>query len=283
MSRLLLAALLLCPSALTAQSFAGEWRFQGPSGVVQLTVQQEGARLTGTMIGSDGTRFALQGTIEEGRATGRLQVAGGAGWFAAGIVDGRLKMVVAELDPVSGQPNLSNGWELDFARTGGGAQAPAEARPAPSEPAAPAGAGAGAAAGTAGAVPPQSEATPVLREWLSHLRGRKLSFRESYNSNDARGFGGYSNRWDAYLCSDGTFFFQESSRVSIDTGGAMGGGRSGSAARGIWRIVEANGQVVLQYRMEGTEGDYGVLRFQDGATYLDRSRIFVTNENPYCR
>jgi hypothetical protein len=288
MSRLLLLVLLLWPSGVFAQTIAGLWHFQGPTGLVELTLQQDGAAVSGTMVGADGTRFTVQGIIEDGRATGRLQLPGGGGWFAAGLVGDGLRMVVAELDPLTGQPNLASGWELDFRRaatdgatppgtTAGGAGAGAgdQARAPPGAP--------GAAQTATVGVPPQSEATALLREWLGHLRGRRLSFRESSNSNDARGFGGYSNRWDAFLCSDGTFYFQERSRVSIDVGGAMGSSGSNNETRGIWRIVEANGQAVLQYRLEGTEGDYDVLRFQNGSTYLGSNRIFVTDENPYCR
>jgi hypothetical protein len=285
MSRLLLMVvclkvLFVLPGSALSQSLTGQWVFQGPSGLVRLTLQQDGAAVSGTMVGADGTTFAVQGTIEAGRATGRVQVAGGAGWFAAGLVGERLKMVVAEIDPTTGQPDLTSGWELDFARASGAgsAAAAADASAAASAPPAPPASG-----GQVDRDPPQREDSPILREWLGHLRGKKLSYRDSYNSNDARGFGGYSVRWDAYLCSDGTFFFEESSRTTIDTGGATASGRGGSAARGVWRIAEANGQVVLQYRMENGEGEYGVLRYDNGATYLGRNRIFVTTENTLCR
>jgi hypothetical protein len=272
-----LKVLFLVPGTALSQSLTGQWVFQGPSGLVRLSLQQEGAAVSGTMVGADGTTFAVRGTIEAGRATGRVQVAGGAGWFAAGLVGERLKMVVAEIDPTTGQPDLTSGWELDFARAeiAGSPTAAPDVSAAANAPPAP--------GGQVGRDPPQREDSPLVREWLGHLRGRKLSYRDSYNSSDARGFGGYSFRWDAYLCSDGTFFFQERSRTTIDTGGATASGGAGGTARGVWRIAEANGQVVLQYRMEGGEGEYGVLRYDNGATYLGQNRIFVTNENTHCR
>jgi hypothetical protein len=293
---LLTLLLLLCPAALSGQALAGDWVYQGPAGTVRLSLQQEGTTLRGTMIGGDGTRFAVQGVIEDGRATGQLQVGGGAGWFMLGFVDQGLKMVVAEINAATGQPDLNSGWELDFTRVGAAVGAGAGGQgglggvSGGTAGGVGQGGGVGGGVGQGGAadagvggVPPQSEATPLLREWLGHLRGKRLSYRESYNSNDARGFGGYSNRWDAFLCSDGTFFFQQRSRMNIDTGGVIGSGGGDNVARGIWRIVEANGAVYLQYRMEGEEGAQGMLRHENGSTYIDRDRIFVTEENPHCR
>jgi hypothetical protein len=275
MTRALFLILLLCPTALAAQTLTGDWVHSGAAGIVRLSLQQQGAVLRGEMVGADGTRFTLEGALEEGRATGHLEVGGGRGWFALGLVGERIKMVVAEIDATTGRPDLSSGWELDFARTGadrqGGVSGGSESR------------GAAGAASTADGVPPQSEASPLVREWLTHLRGKRLSYRESYNSSDARGFGGYSDRWDAYLCSDGTFFFQQRSRTNIDTGGALASARSDGTSRGVWRIAEANGVVYLQYRMEGQEGEQGVLRYENGSTFLDRSRVYVTPENPHCR
>jgi hypothetical protein len=282
MARLLLLALLAWPGGVFAQSLAGTWAFQSPNGPVRLSLQQQGAALTGSMIGADGATFALQGEIENGRATGSIRIGDGAGWFAMGMTGEQLKLIVAEVDPATGQPDLDNGWELDFTRTGAAAPTPG-AGPPPTASAPPTGPGAPAGSAGPGEIPPQSEATPVLREWLGHLRGKRLSYRDSYNSNDSRGFGGFSERWDAYLCSDGTFFFEQRSRSTFDTGGVIAGGRSGNNARGIWRIVEHSGQVVLQYQMEGSDPEYGVLRFEGGSTYLDRNRIFVTQENTYCR
>jgi hypothetical protein len=280
MSRLLAFMLFLLPAAAYGQSFAGEWTHEGAAGTVRLALVQEGQSIRGSMVGADGTTFSVQGTIEDGIATGLLQVGTGTGWFRLGFLGEKLGMVVAEIDSTTGQPDLSNGWELDFSRTAAAPQAPGAnaSRNAPPAGSAPAG-----TAARPGAVPPQSEASPLVREWLGHLRGKRLSYRDSYNSNDSRGFGGYSERWDAFLCSDGTFYFQQRSRVSIDTGGATGSSGGDTTARGLWRIAEANGAVYLQYQMEGSEGEQAMLRFENGSTYLDRNRIFVTDENPHCR
>lgn len=267
MLRLILLALFLCPTTALGQSLVGEWMFQGPAGVVRLSLSQEGTTLTGTMLGTDGTRFALQGDLDGVRATGRVEVGGGFGWFGLGLVGERIQMVVAEIDATTGQPDLSTGWELDFSRVGGeeGAET-----------------GAGVPSTGAGGVPAQSETSPAVLEWLGHLRGKRMSYRDSNNSTDVRGSTGFSERWDAFLCSDGTFHFQQRSRMNIDTDGMMGSSGGNNTARGLWRIVETNGAVYLQYQMEGSEGQQGLLRFENGATYLDQNRVFVTPENPHC-
>src|SRR5690606_8260301 len=102
--------------------------YQSPNGPVTLSLQEQGATLTGTMLGADGSTFTLQGTIENGRATGAIRVGDGAGWFAAGFVGNQLKLIVAELDG-NGQPDLNNAWNLDFTRTGGAAPGALGAQP----------------------------------------------------------------------------------------------------------------------------------------------------------
>jgi hypothetical protein len=283
--RLILLALSLSPAAAVGQSLAGEWVFEGPAGVVRLTLLQEGTTLTGTMLGTDGSRFALQGNLDGARATGRVEVGGGFGWFGLGLVGEQIKMVVAEID-ATGQPDLGTGWELDFTRVAGEQGSTAGAGAGQTSPASPMGGippGGGAPATGAGGVPTQSETSPAVREWLGHLRGKRMSYRDSNNSTDVRGSTGYSERWDAFLCSDGTFLFQQRSRMNIDTDGMMGSSGGNNTARGRWRIVETNGAVYLQYQMEGSEGEQGMLRFENGATYLDRNRVLVTPDNPHCR
>ena len=134
-----------------------------------------------------------------------------------------------------------------------------------------------------GGQPGLAEDTPLIRQWRQHLHGKRLSYRDSYYSNDARGYGGYSMKWDAYLCSDGTFVYQHGSDVTGDVGGVGGYSFGRGATRGTWRLVEQMGQVYIVYQMADGTSDYGALRFENGATYLDRERVYVTEENPYCR
>lgn len=275
--RVVFIVLLLFPGAISAQSLAGTYVFYGPNGPVTLSLQQQGAILTGTMSGA-GLNFTLRGTVEGGRATGSIMVGDGAGWFAAGFAGNQLKVIVAELDE-NGQPDLSSAWNLDFTPTGGVAQG---AMGAQSGNVGGAAQDWGGQPGMPGGVQ-QGANSPLVQQWLAHLSGKKLSYRESYGSFGPGGGGGYSNNWDAYLCSDGTFFFRSSSNVGVDVGGVFGSAGGGGVTRGTWRIIEYQGQAVIQYQMEGSGMEYGVLTFRNGVPYLDQSRIYVTNDNPYCR
>lgn len=272
MIRIVLLA-LFWPTFAWSQSLSGSYVFQGPQGPVQLVLQHAGTQVAGTMTGADGSVSRLEGTYDGRKATGTIAVGGGSGWFAAGHLEGGLTLLVAAMDPDTGEPDLDNGWRLDFVRAGadGGSSH--------------AGAGATGGAGTQRTAAPSSS-SPLVQEWMQHLRGKKVSYRSSYSSSDAGGYGGYSDRWDAYLCSDGSFHYRGSSSVSVDVGGAWGSSGGGDSLRGQWRIVEQGGQAILQYQrpeQAGTEqGEWVPLSYRDGKTFFGRNRVFVTNQNDAC-
>lgn len=273
---LVLSALLWPASPAQAQDLTGRYVFQSPAGPVVLVLEQVANRVTGRMEGADGSVFGLQGQIDEaGRAIGTISVNGGTGWFAAGLVNGQLLMAVAEFDE-NGQPDMENGWSLTFERAGGaggqGGAAPAMPGAAPAMP--------GAAPGGQGGMPGARQDSPLLREWRAHLSGKRVTYTDSYNSG---GYGGYSMRWDAYICSDGTLFYKSNSMVNADVGGVGGYSAGNRGTPGRWTLVEQMGQVIIQYQLADGTSDYAVLSFQDGKTYVDGQRVYVTNENPYCR
>ena len=268
---LALAAVLWPGAPAKAQELAGRYVYQGPAGQVVLVLEQEANRVTGRMEGADGNVFTLQGEIDEaGRAVGTISVNGGTGWFAAGLVNGQLIMAVAEFDE-NGEPDLENGWSLAFERAGvAGGQGAAAAL-------------SGAAPGNQVQVPGMAEESPLVRQWRAHLSGKRVTYMSSYNSGGYGSYGGYSERWDAYLCSDGTLFFKQNSMVNADVGGAFGFGAGNRGVPGRWKLVEQLGQVFIQYQLADGTSDYAALGFQNGATYVDGKRVYVTNENPYCR
>lgn len=273
--RALLVPLLALFGATPAsgQSLSGVYVFQSPQGPVTLELRHTGAQVTGTMTGADGSINQLEGTFDGQKATGTIVVGSGTGWFAAGFLEGGLTLLVADVDPTTGQPNIDDGWRLDFTRAGQAVGQPAT--------------GAGAQGAASQAAPTQpSQDSPLVQEWLGHLRGKRVTYRDSYSSNDASGYGGYSNRATAYLCSDGGFHYESRSRVSVDVGGAFGGSGGDDSFSGSWRIVEQNGQALLQYQRSeqaGTEqGEWIALGYRDGQTFFDSSRVHVTDDNDRC-
>jgi len=268
---LALAAALRPGAPAQAQELAGRYVYQGPAGQVVLVLEQAANRVTGRMEGADGNVFTLQGEMDAaGRAVGTISVNGGTGWFAAGLVNGQLIMAVAEFDE-NGEPDLENSWSLVFQRASvAGGQGAAAAVP-------------GAAPGNQVQVPGMAEESPLILQWRAHLSGKRVTFMSSYNSGGYGSYGGFSERWDAYLCSDGTLYFQQNSMVNADVGGAFGFRGGNRATPGRWKLVEQFGQVFIQYQLADGTSDYAALAFQNGATYVDGKRVYVTNENPYCR
>ena len=134
-------------------------------------------------------------------------------------------------------------------------------------------------------MPQSSQTSPMVREWMGHLSGKKVTYLDSYDSGG--GSGGYSDRWEAYLCSNGTFHFRSSSSMSADVGGAFGNSSSSDSFTGSWRVVEHNGQALLQYQraeQAGTDqGEWVALGYQNGETYFDGARVYVTADNSMCR
>ena len=268
---LVLTAVLWPASPAQAQDLTGRYVFQSPAGPVVLVLEQAANRVTGRLEGADGNVLALQGQIDEaGRAVGTITVNGGTGWFAAGIVNGQLLMAVAEFD-ANGQPDMENGWSLTFERVGG---AGGQGGAMPAMP--------GAAPANQGKAPGVTEDSPLLRQWRAHLSGKRVTYMDSYSSSSAGSYGGYSFRWDAYICSDGTLFFKSSSMVNADAG-AFGFTADRRGTPGRWKLVEQMGQVIIQYQLADGTSEYAVLSFQDGKTYVDGKRVYVTNENPHCR
>ena len=117
------------------------------------------------------------------------------------------------------------------------------------------------------------DGTQAGREWAEFLAGKKATQMSSYSSGSA---GGYSSRTDVHLCANGQFALSGNSSVSVDVGGAYGYSGGDSQGAGTWRII-TQGQLVgieLRYANGGVEQHR--LDYQDGATYVDGERWYVT-------
>lgn len=273
---LTLGLLLLGALPASAQDLTGSYLYQPPEGTVRLELQQAGDRLTGVLYGLDGTQNPLEGTFADGRATGTLRMTSGDGWFAVAAHGDGVRLLAGAFDPDTGEPDLTDGWQLDFTRSSATVAASVAS-----------GAGAMSASGDVArqnASPSAPAITPLVQEWMNHLGGRKVTYIDSYNDGSG---GGFSDRWEAYICSDGSFHFRSSSSMSADVGGVFGNSSGSDSFSGRWRIIEHSGQAVLQYQQEhevGTEqGQWVALGYQNGATYFDGTRVYVTDDNNMCR
>lgn len=309
---------LVWPVTGCAQDLSGSYRYDGPNGAASLTLRQETtSRVTGTMQMPNGGTFVLDGQVENGRVIGDIILDGDRGFFAAGFQGATLLVVVAERDPGTGQPRMDAGWTLQFSRVAGGGGASQEAAAGggglgpgasamlgqgPGQSPAAAGApqpvtgGAAAAPRNApsAAAPParpdafgQTDQSPAAQAWIQKLRGKRITHMSSYSSGSSMGDdgyisgGGYSDRFDAYLCSDGRFLYRTKSRTTVDAG-AFGYGASQGDLTGQWRIVTQGNEAAIEYRTSDGQQDYVMLGFQDGKTFWDGKRVFVTSENDVC-
>jgi hypothetical protein len=118
-----------------------------------------------------------------------------------------------------------------------------------------------------------TEDSPLAREWRDWLGGMKLTQMESYSSGTA---GGYSSRWDLYLCSDASFRQDGQSSVSVDVGGAFGNSGGQGSTLGRWRLITRGELVALILDVpDGSTAEYR-LEYIDEMTYANGERVYVT-------
>ena len=126
--------------------------------------------------------------------------------------------------------------------------------------------------------------SPMALQWDQHLRGMKVSYRDSYSSNTLGG-GGISTVIDYYLCRDGRFMMQDGSSVSSGSSSDFSfteGGDLGSSNQGRWEIVTEGNLVGIKLTWSNGQVDLARLEFYDGGTYVNGDRYYVTQDNPYC-
>jgi hypothetical protein len=123
--------------------------------------------------------------------------------------------------------------------------------------------------------------TELARQWDQHLRGKKLTQLSSYSSGG--GGGGYSAERVAYFCRDGRFLYFASSSVSVyGSSGGMGSAAGSSEMTGRWRVVTEGEVAALE--IDNDRGEHGYMRldYDNGKTFVDGTRTFVTDDNDRC-
>jgi len=247
------AALLVVHAAAFAQSYAGSYIHQSQQGLVRLVLQQQGNTVTGTMTGTDGNVFQLQGALEGQGVAGNIRVGQETGFFALRFVNNQLKLIVAERDPGTGQPNLNSGWNLDFVPAAG-AQAGIPHPGGPGTQQRPMQQPGTQAAGV--------ERDPVLVGVWSHSN--------TYNSGDFSA----TTRLNMQINGDGTYLY---GKGNVSLGGAYQGntGRSGDVTAGQWRtqggvvyVMEQGGSQWAPHARYYVEGSSLMFTFGNGNRQL---------------
>jgi hypothetical protein len=131
----ILGLVVLAPAF--AQNYRGTYTMTSGGVTLTLSLEQDAAgRITGTLLSTKGTRFRLDGKIEEGIATGTCSGDSGQSYFEAEFEDGKLIFTTVEVN--AGGEGSSR--SLEFVRSSGSATKTAPqtpAKPAPRSEAAP--------------------------------------------------------------------------------------------------------------------------------------------------
>ena len=117
-----------------------------------------------------------------------------------------------------------------------------------------------------------SDTTPLAREWMQRLNGKKLTRLSGYSSGSS---GGYSSQSELVLMANGRFSYNSSSSVAIYVDGANGGSSSRNQSAGTWRILDQGGTIILELRSEGNV-DRRTMTYRDGKTFMNGGRVYVT-------
>lgn len=130
-----------------------------------------------------------------------------------------------------------------------------------------------------------------LDGWKNDLNNTRLSYYESYSSQDGvGGYTGYRDKTVIDLCAPGFFKFNFSSELAVDTGtqglANMDEQRRGN---GLWEVRRLGNRFILKLKFYSGKVDFLILnRETDEIVYLDDQRFIRTTERhtkdqrPHC-
>ena len=275
---LLAACIWLFTSDAAAQSYSGTFTGVAEDGTrMTLTLTPSGTGSLEGVFRVGDSAYELDGEASNGLIIGIIDNEDVELYFALQLDEPQLTLVLMDFD-ADDEPDLTTARQVLLTRATG-----------PGEDTSDRGAGETAGGGreTPGAPVEDgnaggsiSDGTPLGNQWARVLAGRKVTYMESYSSGSA---GGYNIKLEYYFCSNGEFALYNNSLVSVDAGGASGSSGGTGWRKGSWKIL-TNGNyagVELSF-VEGEKPRYLLFR-ENGKTYFDRARVFVTNDNTLCR
>ena len=87
----------------------------------------------------------------------------------------------------------------------------------------------------------KAEKAPIVDEWKKALNNARLTYMESYNTQD----GGYSDKIIIELCGAGYFRHSKRYNMGVEVGGVFGSDNSSSKGSGNWDVVQDAGGTSL--------------------------------------
>jgi len=117
--------------------------------------------------------------------------------------------------------------------------------------------------------------TEITRRWKNRLSGKRVS-----NSSGSYGqHGGWHERNEFHLCSNGAIHGSSRSGVSVQAGSAHGSSQGGSGfMQGRWRIRSFGDFPAIEVIFSNGSVYRAVLAEQNGRVYLNNQPWFVTND-----
>ncbi len=278
-SALIVPALVLAAfSSAAGQAYSGTFTVPTEAGVMTFVLVEEGGTSVSGSLSGNGQTYQASGVIGPDGVEGRLTGPGGLMFFEAERWEDELWVMLYSADD-QGQPMYEDYAEIDFVLqdpSSSSASASPESLQKRSSGSAgsdePKGSGGQTATGRQLA-PGFTEDHPMVREWLAHLAGKKVTRIGSYSSGSA---GGYAYQTEVFLCSDRSFAIRSESSISVDVGAASAGSASQGNGQGAWYVI-TNGQAVgliLEY-YSGEAEEYR-MEYVDGGTYANGERVYVT-------
>lgn len=115
--------------------------------------------------------------------------------------------------------------------------------------------------------------------WKQKIAGQQLKYMHTSGSSDySGGYSGSSDRVFIELCSDGRFFYQSSTQGSYEGGGGFGHVGSSDNSAGSYQVNSNADQTYLSLNFTNGEAyEYNLTSNQQGNTFLDANRYFVTD------
>lgn len=123
----------------------------------------------------------------------------------------------------------------------------------------------------------ETATSPLAQEWHQFLAGMRLAYLSS--SDYGEGVGSSVDR-KMYLCSSGQFYYTDESLV---TGGSAGFNPTQVQENGEWQILADGDRAGLELRWQGGQVSAHLLQYNNGETYVDEERWFVTDDNTFCQ
>jgi hypothetical protein len=228
-------------------------------GLTLVLNEDASGRITGTLSGADGTRRGLEGTVEEGIASGMITGGSGQSLFEAEFEGAVLVFTLIEADSNGEVASRS----LEFVRSSEGGQTkipevspPAAAGTAPKPPASP---------------PPVAPSPPAASEGASALMSYFSGSYYSYSSGSTI-YGSAGTERTVTLCPDGRYLDTYEFSASGSAGDPVWGGVNSQSGAARWTVQgdKTQGVILVTYPDGRTRRiPFQVISKDEGAILFD--------------